>query len=238
MKTLRLFARHLITSVALLLGLALANAAIAQTSSPRTATVFNLHGKARYAIDKKIWHPLKNGVTLPAGSVIQTGENSTLDLQLGERANNVMLFADTVLALDQFTAEPAAAGQTVDLELDLQAGQITGQVGKLSAASKYEIKFANGMAGIRNGAYRLSASGLVEVYDGQVVVVTRDAAVKVLAAGQQFNPSTGLVTKIPHPPADFSTAPAPSSPVPTPAPNSPALAPSKPPGLGAPMRKF
>jgi hypothetical protein len=239
MRTSRHFARHIAVSVALLLWLALANAATAQTSSPRTATVLNLHGKARYASDGKTWHPLKNGVTLPAGAVIQTGENSTLDLQLGESANIVKLFADSVLALDQLTLELAGDGQTMDIELDLRVGQIVGHVGKLSAASKYEIKFATGVAGVRGGVYRMSASGLVDVYDGQVVVVTRDAAVKVLAVGQRFDPGTGLVTQIPaHPPADFSAAPAPSNPAPAPTPNSPSLPPTKAPVFGNPLRKF
>jgi FecR protein len=63
------------------------SSASAQTSATKTGyvTVVRVVGEARYSIGDNQWHPLIVGQTLQAGSILQTADNSTVDLVLGEK---------------------------------------------------------------------------------------------------------------------------------------------------------
>jgi hypothetical protein len=204
-----------------------------QTGPEANVKVVQVTGNARYSMDKKNWQPLKKGTILKAGSVIQTGKGeSTVDLVLGDHgdaipeqvrtapassrggsggggvsevqpANVVHLFPDTVLSIDKLTSEKAGEGEVTETQLDLQAGQIMGNVKKLSAASKYEIKIPNGVAGIRGTTYLISASGVVNVLSGSVVVAVVDSSgsvvTRVVTAGFRYDPASDRITPIPGP---------------------------------------
>jgi hypothetical protein len=89
-----------------------------------------------------------------------------------------------------------------ETQLDLRAGKIFGNVKKMSAASKYEVKIPNGVAGIRGTIYQISADGVVQVLVGSVVIayVGPDGTVvtQVVMGGQQFDARTGQLTAIPQ----------------------------------------
>src|SRR6266568_2432190 len=73
---------------------------------------------------------------------------------------------------------------------------------KVGAASKYEVKIPNGVAGIRGTIYTLSADGVVKVLVGQVVLAyaAPDGTIvtQVVMGGQQFDARTGQITAIPN----------------------------------------
>jgi hypothetical protein len=118
-------------------------------------------------------------------------------------ANVVHLFPDTVLSIDKLTSEKAGEGEVTETQLDLQAGQIMGNVKKLSAASKYEIKIPNGVAGIRGTTYLIAASGVVNVLTGSVVVAVVDkngsVVTRVVTAGFRYDPASDRISPIPGP---------------------------------------
>src|ERR1051326_2635312 len=115
--------------------------------------------------------------------------------------NIVRLFENTVLQVDKLTSMETGAGTVSETQLDLQRGRIFGNVKKMSAASRYEVKLPNGVAGIRGTIYTLSADGVVQVLVGSVVIayVGADGNVvtQVVMGGQQFDAKTGQVTPIP-----------------------------------------
>jgi hypothetical protein len=84
--------------------------------------------------------------------------------------------------------------------LDLRAGTIFGTVKKLSATSRYEIKLPNGVAGVRGTIYMVSASGVVGVLEGSVVVAYMGANGAVMTqevpAGYQFDTRTGQLSPL------------------------------------------
>jgi hypothetical protein len=65
--------------------LMLATSAIAQSIQPGVVTVVRIVGEAKYNLGDGQWHPLVAGKMLAAGSVIQTGNDATVDLILGKR---------------------------------------------------------------------------------------------------------------------------------------------------------
>jgi len=88
-----------------------------------------------------------------------------------------------------------------DTQLDLKAGRITGNVKKLSAASKYEVKLPNGVAGIRGTLFDLSAEGVLRVVVGSMVMAWVDpkngnVVTQVVMGGQQYDARSGQITPI------------------------------------------
>jgi hypothetical protein len=223
MKLTNLFARNLLLGAAAIVAAAMTSQAVADTI-PQTVTVVRVHGEARYTMDNRTWQSLKVGDVLKPGCVIQTAPKSLVDIQLGEReaatpavgrnpasynsyapeqqkANIVRIFENSALAVDKLTVDHTGTGDELsDTQLDLRAGQIMGNVKKLSAASKYEVKIPNGVAGIRGTVYMISSSGVVNVLSGSVVIaiVGSDGTVitRVVVAGQSYDPATNTISEL------------------------------------------
>jgi hypothetical protein len=188
-----------------------------------TAKVVHIKGNARYSLGNDVWEPLKVGTVLRAGSVVQT-ENKPgvyVDLALygsqgagftggnmgasrgayqpAAAQNMVRLLENSQLGIDKLSTMQTGAETVTDTQLDLKKGRVMGNVKKLSAASKYEVKLPNGVAGIRGTTYLLTTDGMVDVLDGSVVVAYNTAngvVTQVVSAGQSFNTVTGQLGTI------------------------------------------
>jgi hypothetical protein len=227
--------RFLIGLVACSLALATGSTLLAQTAQDGIAKVVNIKGSARYMSSPGgTWQPLKIGVILKSGAVIQTAAGSYADLVLNNSEakitaspmatsvsyggysqatatqDAVRLFENTVLGIDQLAVTQTGADRVTETQLDLKAGRILGTVKKLSAASKYEVKIPNGVAGIRGTIYTLSADGVLSVLSGSVVFayIAPDGTVltQVVTAGQEFDSRTGQLTAISQDDKDNYTA--------------------------------
>jgi len=167
-----------------------------------------------------VWHPLTEGQVLPQGAIIQTGEASKVDIILGQGSVNhdpapmgnattynpaaeqnlVRLSENTTLGLDKLTSTQTGGDTMEETQLDLRAGTIFGTVKHLSATSRYEIKLPNGVAGVRGTVYLVSASGIVAVLQGSVMVAYMGANGTVMTqevpAGYQFDTRTGQLTPL------------------------------------------
>ena len=201
------------------LALAMVTTVAAQTAVQSAAKVVRIKGNARFTTGNNVWQPLRVGALLRAGTVIQTAsEGSYVDLVLGNEEaaapsaaaaaptssrsytptagdqNIVRVFENSTLAVDKLTTMDTGADTVSETQLDLQRGRIFGNVKKMSAASKYEVKLPNGVAGIRGTIYTLSAVGVVQVLVGSVVIayVGADGNVvtQVVMGGQQFDART------------------------------------------------
>lgn len=164
----------------------------AQAASGR-AVVRSVKGTASYAESGGEWKPLQNGQALAPGATVRTGVDGNVDLFLGENGPDVHLFDSTTLGLDRLNIERAGAESAVETQLNLSAGTIKGEVRKLSAASKYEVKTPNTVVGVRGTKYQISANGVVSVIEGSMVVVYINPSTQVMSthtvgAGQTFQP--------------------------------------------------
>ena len=93
-----------------------------------------------------------------------------LSYQPSSEQNMVRIWENTLLGVDKLTETHTGADVVTETQLDLKAGRITGTVKKMSAASKYEVKIPNGVAGIRGTVYDISAEGVIKVLSGSVVL--------------------------------------------------------------------
>ena len=214
--------RKLIVALASVLTVACVSAS-AQTSDGIAKVVAKM-GDARYFVaGDSTPHDIKVGMILKPGVTIQTGSGpgNYVDIVLNNAAatapptatpseiahwqpkadqDGVRVFENTILAVDKLTRTETGADVVTDTEMDLKSGSILGTVKKLTPSSKYEVKIPNGVAGIRGTIYFLSASGILRVVSGSVVVAYTGAGGNVITqivnAGEQFDTSTGLVTPL------------------------------------------
>jgi hypothetical protein len=170
MKSTQKLANKLVAMIVGMAVLSLASSLQAQTQ-PSKAEVRSVKGTATYTVGGGPAQPLKVGTILPAGSVVKTGPASMVDLFLGNSAGVIRVTENTTLGLDKLTLTDTGADTVVEAQLNLPDGTILGNVNKLSAASKYEVKVPNGVAGIRGTRYRISSTGYTVLLDGTLVFV-------------------------------------------------------------------
>jgi hypothetical protein len=212
------------------IALAMVSTSSAQ-SKEAGATVLRIKGTARYTLGNNIWQPLSTGQVLHPGSVVQTSRDagSYVDLALGEGAgtavaasplgstapskggsinfkpstqqNTVRVMENTVLGIDKLSVMETGADVVTDTQLDLKSGRIVGNVKKMSAASRYEIKLPNGVAGIRGTVYDITADGTIRVASGSVVISFVDSKgnvqTRTVMGGQEYNARTDQITPLP-----------------------------------------
>src|SRR5258708_19969310 len=90
--------------------------------------------------------------------------SSATTFQPTSEQNTVRLWSDGALGLDKLTTLQTGADRVTETQLDVKRGRITANVKKLSAASKYEIKFANGVAGVPGTVFDIQAFAILKVY--------------------------------------------------------------------------
>lgn len=207
--------------------LAAAAAVSSVLAAPQSARVIKLQGMARYSTGNNFWMPVKVGTELKTGSVIQTASESSVDLLLSgedvqirnpspivnqqvvhmpssEALQTIVRLRDnTLLAIDKLTMERTGVDTVSDMQLDLRAGRVFFNVKKTSAASRFEIKLPNGVAGIRGSIGEFAVGGPLTMYLGSAVVTYVNPAnpaetiTKVINAGQHYDLTTDTYRPVP-----------------------------------------
>jgi hypothetical protein len=134
-------------------------------------------------------------------SIVSSMAASSRAYQPSADQNMVRVWENSALGIDKMTSMQTGADTVTETQLDLKAGRITGSVKKMSAASKYEVKLPNGVAGIRGTTYDISADGVVKVYVGSVVVAvvdpkTGNVVTQVVSGGQQYDTRSNQLTPL------------------------------------------
>ncbi len=160
------------------MGFAVAVAAFVGSSHVQAAPEMNealvrgVRGTANYSTDRgSNWKDLKVGVKLKQNSIIRTAPGATVDLFLNDNGPVVRVTENTTMGIDRLTIDRTGTDKVIETQLDLRAGRILGNVKHLAAASKYEVKTPQGVAGIRGTRYDISADGRVTLTQGDAVVV-------------------------------------------------------------------
>lgn len=108
----------------------------------------------------------------------------------------IRVLDDSYLVFDSLTATATGSDTVTETLLDLKKGSIFGSVKKQAAASRFEVKIPNGVAGIRGTTFLISASGQIACFAGSVVAayasaIGADVSTQVVGGGRQFNINTG-----------------------------------------------
>lgn len=174
----------------------LAVTALVMNPSARTSAadpkVAGLLGLAQYSRDGGSYQPLKAGMTLQAGDVVQTATSSALDLDLGAAAGTVRLLQSTTLGLTS-----VAAGNVL---LELKGGEVLGNPPAQPPGSKFRIEVASGIAGILEGEFRLNSRGYLVVLGGKALMVESsetDPKVHSLTGSVYYSPRDSAVMPAP-----------------------------------------
>jgi hypothetical protein len=143
---------------------------------------------------------------LPAAITYKPGipnsmAGSTTSFRPSSEQNVVRVWANTALGIDKLTAMQTGADMVTETQLDLKQGRISGNVKKMSAASKYEVKLPNGVAGVRGTLFDIQAIGIVKVYVGSMVVAwvdpkTQNVTTQTVMGGQSYDASNNQVAPL------------------------------------------
>lgn len=159
------------------------------------AVVQSVTGTASYSEQGGDWKPLTRGQVLQPGSSVKSGVASRVVLNLYENGPTVRLLEDTTLGIDKLDTDKTGADTVIETQLDLRQGTIQGYVKKLAAASKYEVKTPNTVAGVRETPieYQISADGSTSVKYGSLMTaytnpVSKKISTHLVNEGQSFVP--------------------------------------------------
>lgn len=163
--------------------------AIVQTSADPGSYVDLVLGDGKAPVPQpKVYRP-----TIP------NSFDTTMTFQPTSEQNTVRLWGDGALGIDKLTMLQTGADRITETQLDLKRGRLTGNVKKLSAASKYEIKLPNGVAGVRGTVFDIQAAGIVKVYIGSMVVAwvdpqTQNVTTQNVTGGQAYDATQNRVS--------------------------------------------
>ena len=169
------------------------SSALASAVSGR-AQVMQMVGKATVINAVGTSSSLAVGMVLGSGDTVSTGLGSTVDLWLGLNGGALRVGSESTLKFDILDIANIKEGR-VTTSMSLTRGGVTGNVNiKLTAASKYEIKTAAGVADIRGTIYAFKSDGALVVVKGVVnfsylvngVIRTVRVAWRAKAAGGLF----------------------------------------------------
>jgi hypothetical protein len=173
----------------------------AQAAEMGKAVVRSIRGHAQYQEAGGQWLELKVGQILKPGSAVRTANDSHADLFMDQNGPVVRLVENTTLGLDKLNYTATGVDTIIETQLDLRSGRIVGIVRKMASESKYEIKTPNGVAGIRGTEYDITATSVLRVVSGSMVMVfvKNDGTVitQVVNSNEMFVPSDGTVKPIP-----------------------------------------
>jgi hypothetical protein len=178
--------------------LTIARPAQAAESQPGKATVRGILGHAQFARGNNQFTVLGPGMDLRSGDLIQTASKSAIELDFGDQVGSVRLTESAVLVLGKIGAADTNSSAGSDLQLDLRSGELLGNVRRVPAGSRFEIKTPVGLAQVVEGQFRVNTEGYVVVVAGKVmfahVPATGEPTANALTAppAVYFSPAEGV----------------------------------------------
>ena len=114
---------------------------------------------------------LKVGDTIGEGTTITTGAGVNLMLDMGDNGNELQVIENTTVSFDELKLDRNTADVKAKTTLTLnKTGGLLGNVKKLSQASDFKVKYAEGVAGIRGTQWAILPGKGVVCSQGSVQV--------------------------------------------------------------------
>jgi len=165
---------------------------VVQTSTEEGSYVDLVLGDGNAAVPQAVTY--KPGISDSMAS-------SSMSFRPSSEQNVVRIWANSALGIDKLTAMQTGAEMVTETQLDLKQGRLTGSVKKMSAASKYEVKLPNGVAGVRGTTYDIQSIGIIKVYIGSMVVAwvdpkTQNVTTQTVMSGQSYDAPNNQLTPL------------------------------------------
>lgn len=142
--------------------------------NPGKAVVRSITGSATYTDGLGFEQPLALGTVLKEGQTVKTGADGNVDLFLAENGPGVSLNPSSTLKFNKLSTSVSPLGTLIDTQLDLQQGQMYGNVQKLLPGSRYEVNTPQGLAVIRGTEFYMDTrTGQIIVTSGTVNVTVK-----------------------------------------------------------------
>ncbi|MEI7731518.1 MAG: FecR domain-containing protein [Verrucomicrobiota bacterium] len=194
MKLMSSITRKLLVCGVTVTAFAMTASVMAQAPQVGKITVRAVHGTAQVQLTAgAAWTPLRVNTMLKPGAVIKTAAESYVDVMLGQMLSIVRVTANTEVGMDKFNVTKTDDDVIMDTLLDLKAGTLLGNVKKLAATSKYDVKTPVNVCGIRGTKFKVDGNGNVVVYSGKVQVsitingVTNTYTIDASKGAKMFN---------------------------------------------------
>jgi len=164
---------------------------VVQTSTEEGSYVDLVLGDGHADVPQAVgYHP-----AIPNSMVSQTTFHPSAE------QNVVRVWANSAMGIDKLTMMQTGADTVGETQLDLKQGRVTGSVKKMSAASKYEVKLPNGVAGVRGTVFDIQAIGIVKVFVGSMVVAwvdpkTQNVTTQTVMGGQAYDAANNQVSPL------------------------------------------
>lgn len=186
MKNSNTFVRLFTATVALLVAVIATpvNAATPAGAAYGKALVVKVVGNASFVDAKGGDGAIREGMTLGQGTSIITGTGASVTMDLGRNGDVLTVNENSTISIDTLLLRDTGAETAAITQLEAKRGSLSFNVKKLSAASKYEVKTANGVAGIRGSRGIIYAVGVFQCLDGTLVVSVQ----RMTAAGAPIGP--------------------------------------------------
>ena len=150
MKKSKLISTLFTTALALVAGFQLSTARAANPGvGEGKAIVVKVVGAASYVDSKGGDGALREGSVFRQGTSIITGSGASVTLDLGANGEALVVRENSTVSIDTLTLRDTGIEKSANTALDIKRGSVAFNVKKLSASSKYDVKTANGVAGIR-----------------------------------------------------------------------------------------
>lgn len=165
---------------------------VVQTSTEEGSYVDIVVGDANAAVPQPVTYK---------PSIPNSMASSGMSFHPSAEQNVIRIWANSALGIDRLTATQTGTELVTETQLDLKQGRITGNVKKMSAASKYEVKLPNGVAGVRGTTYDIQSIGIVKVYIGSMVVAwvdpkTQNVTTQTVMGGQSYDAPSNQLTPL------------------------------------------
>lgn len=153
MKTLKFIAPIATFWSVLIAGVLLADSAMAKSLS---AQVQSVTGTASYQLPGEQSTPITPGTQIPEGAVITTGAGASIDVFLGRNTGVVRLTQNSILRIEKLQSSDTGGDRVTETALQLQEGELFGNVNKQSAGSSYVITLPDGNLEVAKSRFQVT----------------------------------------------------------------------------------
>lgn len=206
-----------------------------------SAQVSAVTGTASYQAPGEASVSLQPGTQIPEGAVVTTGAGSTIDVFLGRNTGVVRLTQNSILRIEKLQVSDTGGDRVTETSLQLQEGEIYGNVNKQSSASTYVITLPDGNVEVAKSRFQIShhavealqesakngqvgnsgSHSIVRLLSGHIAFAHGGTTTPISGSGEvtggsfsvaQLSPETALAIAQAMPPAGPVEPPAPVAP--------------------------